>query len=306
MVKFSLPDPDSEDEIDLINTTAKKPTFKELSDEEDENDNSGKKFKFKLKRNQKTNLIQEDTFEDDYSELFVQKNENQKRNVQSAVQSVGNTVKVLNLEDLEGSEEDPDDGQENDTKISIQNKTVTFDPNPDSKVTEKSYVKLLSKQDKEDLKELGITAQADINTEVDDVLMMEDSLQDERLALGDKDNRLMQQRKRQEIEQLIALHDDRTLNETDLLSDELQQLQKMSGKTTVLLPKLQPEQTTQELSTELTALAHQDTKEVLINKRIEALENKLQNLSVTKEKLLEEFFNTCKPKDQQTLEMLNS
>ena len=306
MVKFSLPDPDSEDEIDLINTTAKKPTFKALSDEEDENDNSGKKFKFKLKRNQKTNLIQEDTFEDDYSELFVQKNENQKRNVQSAVQSVGNTVKVLNLEDLEGSEEDPDDGQENDTKISIQNKTVTFDPNPDSKVTEKSYVKLLSKQDKEDLKELGITAQADINTEVDDVLMMEDSLQDERLALGDKDNRLMQQRKRQEIEQLIALHDDRTLNETDLLSDELQQLQKMSGKTTVLLPKLQPEQTTQELSTELTALAHQDTKEVLINKRIEALENKLQNLSVTKEKLLEEFFNTCKPKDQQTLEMLNS
>lgn len=306
MVKFSLPDPDSEDEIDLINTTAKKPTFKALSDEEDENDNSGKKFKFKLKRNQKTNLIQEDTFEDDYSELFVQKNENQKRNVQSAVQSVGNTVKVLNLEDLEGSEEDPEDGQENDTKMSIQNKTVTFDPNPDSKVTEKSYVKLLSKQDKEDLKELGITAQADINTEVDDVLMMEDSLQDERLALGDKDNRLMQQRKRQEIEQLIALHDDRTLNETDLLSDELQQLQKMSGKTTVLLPKLQPEQTTQELSTELTALAHQDTKEVLINKRIEALENKLQNLSVTKEKLLEEFFNTCKPKDQQTLEMLNS
>lgn len=306
MVKFSLPDPDSEDEIDLINTTAKKPTFKALSDEEDENDNSGKKFKFKLKRNQKTNLIQEDTFEDDYSELFVQKNENQKRNVQSAVQSVGNTVKVLNLEDLEGSEEDPEDGQENDTKMSIQNKTVTFDPNPDSKVTEKSYVKLLSKQDKEDLKELGITAQADINTEVDDVLMMEDSLQDERLALGDKDNRLMQQRKRQEIEQLIALHDDRTLNETDLLSDELQQLQKMSGKTTVLLPKLQPEQTTQELSTELTALAHQDTKEVLINKRIEALENKLQNLSVTKEKLLEEFFNTCKPKDQQTLETLNS
>lgn len=306
MVKFSLPDPDSEDEIDLINTTAKKPTFKALSDEEDENDNSGKKFKFKLKRNQKTNLIQEDTFEDDYSELFVQKNENQKRNVQSAVQSVGNTVKVLNLEDLEGSEEDPEDGQENDTKMSIQKKTVTFDPNPDSKVTEKSYVKLLSKQDKEDLKELGITAQADINTEVDDVLMMEDSLQDERLALGDKDNRLMQQRKRQEIEQLIALHDDRTLNETDLLSDELQQLQKMSGKTTVLLPKLQPEQTTQELSTELTALAHQDTKEVLINKRIEALENKLQNLSVTKEKLLEEFFNTCKPKDQQTLEMLNS
>lgn len=306
MVKFSLPDPDSEDEIDLINTTAKKPTFKALSDEEDENDNSGKKFKFKLKRNQKTNLIQEDTFEDDYSDLFVQKNENQKRNVQSAVQSVGNTVKVLNLEDLEGSEEDPDDGQENDTKISIQNKTVTFDPNPDSKVTEKSYVKLLSKQDKEDLKELGITAQSDINTEVDDVLMMEDSLQDERLALGDKDNRLMQQRKRQEIEQLIALHDDRTLNETDLLSDELQQLQKMSGKTTVLLPKLQPEQTTQELSTELTALAHQDTKEVLINKRIEALENKLQNLSVTKEKLLEKFFNTCKPKDQQTLETLNS
>ncbi|KAG0673074.1 hypothetical protein C6P41_003916 [Kluyveromyces marxianus] len=306
MVKFSLPDPDSEDEIDLINTTAKKPTFKALSDEEDENDNSGKKFKFKLKRNQKTNLIQEDTFEDDYSELFVQKNENQKRNVQSAVQSVGNTVKVLNLEDLEGSEEDPEDGQENDTKMSIQKKTVTFDPNPDSKVTEKSYVKLLSKQDKEDLKELGITAQADINTEVDDVLMMEDSLQDERLALGDKDNRLMQQRKRQEIEQLIALHDDRTLNETDLLSDELQQLQKMSGKTTVLLPKLQPEQTTQELSTELTALAHQDTKEVLINKRIEALENKLQNLSVTKEKLLEEFFNTCKPKDQQTLETLNS
>lgn len=306
MVKFSLPDPDSEDEIDLINTTAKKPTFKALSDEEDENDNSGKKFKFKLKRNQKTNLIQEDTFEDDYSDLFVQKNENQKRNVQSAVQSVGNTVKVLNLEDLEGSEEDPDDGQENDTKISIQNKTVTFDPNPDSKVTEKSYVKLLSKQDKEDLKELGITAQADINTEVDDVLMMEDSLQDERLALGDKDNRLMQQRKRQEIEQLIALHDDRTLNETDLLSDELQQLQKMSGKTTVLLPKLQPEQTTQELSTELTALAHQDTKEVLINKRIEALENKLQNLSVTKEKLLEKFFNTCKPKDQQTLATLNS
>ncbi|KAL2708918.1 Ntr2 [Kluyveromyces marxianus] len=306
MVKFSLPDPDSEDEIDLINTTAKKPTFKALSDEEDENDNSGKKFKFKLKRNQKTNLIQEDTFEDDYSELFVQKNENQKRNVQSAVQSVGNTVKVLNLEDLEGSEEDPEDGQENDTKMSIQKKTVTFDPNPDSKVTEKSYVKLLSKQDKEDLKELGITAQADINTEVDDVLMMEDSLQDERLALGDKENRLMQQRKRQEIEQLIALHDDRTLNETDLLSDELQQLQKMSGKTTVLLPKLQPEQTTQELSTELTALAHQDTKEVLINKRIEALENKLQNLSVTKEKLLEEFFNTCKPKDQQTLETLNS
>lgn len=306
MVKFSLPDPDSEDEIDLINTTAKKPTFKALSDEEDENDNSGKKFKFKLKRNQKTNLIQEDTFEDDYSDLFVQKNENQKRNVQSAVQSVGNTVKVLNLEDLEGSEEDPDDGQENDTKISIQNKTVTFDPNPDSKVTEKSYVKLLSKQDKEDLKELGITAQSDINTEVDDVLMMEDSLQDERLALGDKDNRLMQQRKRQEIEQLIALHDDRTLNETDLLSDELQQLQKMSGKTTVLLPKLQPEQTTQELSTELTALAHQDTKEVLINKRIEALENKLQNLSVTKEKLLEKFFNTCKPKDQQTLATLNS
>ncbi|BAP70961.1 hypothetical protein KLMA_30167 [Kluyveromyces marxianus] len=306
MVKFSLPDPDSEDEIDLINTTAKKPTFKALSDEEDENDNSGKKFKFKLKRNQKTNLIQEDTFEDDYSDLFVQKNENQKRNVQAAVQSVGNTVKVLNLEDLEGSEEDPNDGQENDTKISIQNKTVTFDPNPDSKVTEKSYVKLLSKQDKEDLKELGITAQADINTEVDDVLMMEDSLQDERLALGDKDNRLMQQRKRQEIEQLIALHDDRTLNETDLLSDELQQLQKMSGKTTVLLPKLQPEQTTQELSTELTALAHQDTKEVLINKRIEALENKLQNLSVTKEKLLEEFFNTCKPKDQQNLATLNS
>lgn len=306
MVKFSLPDPDSEDEIDLINTTAKKPIFKALSDEEDENDNSGKKFKFKLKRNQKTNLIQEDTFKDDYSELFVQKNENQKRNVQSAVQSVGNTVKVLNLEDLEGSEEDPEDGQENDTKMSIQKKTVTFDPNPDSKVTEKSYVKLLSKQDKEDLKELGITAQADINTEVDDVLMMEDSLQDERLALGDKENRLMQQRKRQEIEQLIALHDDRTLNETDLLSDELQQLQKMSGKTTVLLPKLQPEQTTQELSTELTALAHQDTKEVLINKRIEALENKLQNLSVTKEKLLEEFFNTCKPKDQQTLEMLNS
>lgn len=306
MVKFSLPDPDSEDEIDLINTTAKKPTFKALSDEEDENDNSGKKFKFKLKRNQKTNLIQEDTFEDDYSDLFVQKNENQKRNVQSAVQSMGNTVKVLNLEDLEGSEEDPDDGQENDTKISTQNKTVTFDPNPDSKVTEKSYVKLLSKQDKEDLKELGITAQADINTEVDDVLMMEDSLQDERLALGDKDNRLMQQRKRQEIEQLIALHDDRTLNETDLLSDELQQLQKMSGKTTVLLPKLQPEQTTQELSTELTALAHQDTKEVLINKRIEALENKLQNLSVTKEKLLEEFFNTCKPKDQQNLATLNS
>lgn len=306
MVKFSLPDPDSEDEIDLINTTAKKPTFKALSDEEDENDNSGKKFKFKLKRNQKTNLIQEDTFEDDYSDLFVQKNENQKRNVQSAVQSVGNTVKVLNLEDLEGSEEDPEDGQENDTKMSIQKKTVTFDPNPDSKVTEKSYVKLLSKQDKEDLKELGITAQADINTEVDDVLMMEDSLQDERLALGDKDNRLMQQRKRQEIEQLIALHDDRTLNETDLLSDELQQLQKMSGKTTVLLPKLQPEQTTQELSTELTALAHEDTKEVLINKRIEALENKLQNLSVTKEKLLEEFFNTCKPKDQQTLATLNS
>ncbi|BAO39462.1 hypothetical protein FIM1_1867 [Kluyveromyces marxianus] len=306
MVKFSLPDPDSEDEIDLINTTAKKPTFKALSDEEDENDNSGKKFKFKLKRNQKTNLIQEDTFEDDYSDLFVQKNENQKRNAQSAVQSMGNTVKVLNLEDLEGSEEDPDDGQENDTKMSIQKKTVTFDPNPDSKVTEKSYVKLLSKQDKEDLKELGITAQADINTEVDDVLMMEDSLQDERLALGDKDNRLMQQRKRQEIEQLIALHDDRTLNETDLLSDELQQLQKMSGKTTVLLPKLQPEQTTQELSTELTALAHQDTKEVLINKRIEALENKLQNLSVTKEKLLEEFFNTCKPKDQQNLATLNS
>lgn len=306
MVKFSLPDPDSEDEIDLINTTAKKPTFKALSDEEDENDNSGKKFKFKLKRNQKTNLIQEDTFEDDYSDLFVQKNENQKRNAQSAVQSMGNTVKVLNLEDLEGSEEDPDDGQENDTKMSMQKKTVTFDPNPDSKVTEKSYVKLLSKQDKEDLKELGITAQADINTEVDDVLMMEDSLQDERLALGDKDNRLMQQRKRQEIEQLIALHDDRTLNETDLLSDELQQLQKMSGKTTVLLPKLQPEQTTQELSTELTALAHQDTKEVLINKRIEALENKLQNLSVTKEKLLEEFFNTCKPKDQQNLATLNS
>ena len=106
-----------------------------------------------------------------------------------------------------------------------------------------------------------------------------------RQALGDKEKQLMQQRKRKEIEQLISLHDEETV-----LPQEIQELDKISGQKTVLLPRLQPEQKWEDIYQELSEYAaSQRDRDTLSSKRIEILSQQLQDLTLKKETFLEEM-----------------
>lgn len=271
MVKIKLPDLESDEDVDLIGTSINKAATS-ISDEETE-EQLAKPLKFKLKRNKQVPLVEEYTNDDDYSTLFEQPAGTKPRNTKE-------TINVLNLEDLEGSEEEQNEPPKYTKKVQNRSQLVS-----EKKVNEKTYVKLLSNQDKDDLRELGITAQADIYAEEDDQLLMDNSLQDEQLALGDKEKQLMQQRKRKEIEQLISLHDEETV-----LPQEIQELDKISGQKTVLLPRLQPEQKWEDIYQELSEYAaSQRDRDTLSSKRIEILSQQLQDLTLKKETFLEEM-----------------
>ncbi|QEU62525.1 Ntr2 [Kluyveromyces lactis] len=271
MVKIKLPDLESDEDVDLIGTSINKAATS-ISDEETE-EPLAKPLKFKLKRNKQVPLVEEYTNDDEYSTLFEQPAGTKTRNSKE-------TINVLNLEDLEGSEEEQNEAPKYTKKVRNRSQLIS-----EKKVNEKTYVKLLSNQDKDDLRELGITAQSDIYAEEDDQLLMDNSLQDERLALGDKEKQLMQQRKRKEIEQLINLHDEETV-----LPQEMQELDKISGQKTVLLPRLQPEQKWEDIYQELSEYASsQRDRDTLNSKRIEILSQQLQDLTLKKEALLEEM-----------------
>ncbi|CDO96067.1 unnamed protein product [Kluyveromyces dobzhanskii CBS 2104] len=275
MVKFALPDLESDDDADLLGISTSKAG---LSD--DEAEEPPKPVKFKMKRNKLSPLMQEDTQDDVYTQLFQQPPGMRTRPSR-------NTVDILNLEDLEGSEEEPSNPTENAQNVRNRSKLDS-----ESNITEKTYVKLLNKEDKDELRDLGITAQSKNYPELDDQLTMDASLQDERLALGDKEKKMMHVRKRREIEQLIQMHDDDSLGKSDILTQELQHLDKISGQKTVLLPKLQSKQKWQDMYEQLVEdVATKSTRKTLSSRRIDSLQQQLQDLSISKQELLAQI--TC-------------
>lgn len=268
MVKFELPSLDSEEED---STKEQAPNFSLPYDELEQTDNPVQ-FTFKKRNPTLINLDQKD---DEYANIFNRKT--------STANSQPNDT-VLNLEDLD-DEYDKNDEWEADAK----DKGHGFTDSDGPKVNEKTYVKLLSAEDKQDLKEMGIERSS--KQTGDDDLVMDMELQDERLALGANEISLLAKKKRQEIEQLIMANDD-PLHEQELLAEEWKQLNKISGVKMSILPRLQPEVSWQQLYDsvkETIRTSRARTEHSTDSLRIRALQSKMERLTLRQKELIDKL-----------------
>lgn len=271
MVKFRLPELSS-DEEDVVNHTN---TIVLPSDEENDDQDTSLKFTFKK---HDRNLATKAQKEDEYSTLFINRTSSTSKRLISP--------KILNLDDLDKESEDALPPKSDIHQLA--QKQGHFDV---PQLRDRDYKKLLDTDDIQVLKDMRVINSRNkaLSDNEDNVLTMEDNLNDERLTLTKRENQLAAKEKRQKIEYLLNAHKDAE-TEADILMDEMNQVERLTGRRMHTLVRLSEETSWEALNKSLAdALQTHRESNALNDARLKSLESQIISLSNKQQELLQEL-----------------